>query len=197
MRDADDKIIGAVVTFMDITERTNAEQKLHNMAYYDQLTNLPNRVNFISYIELMLKRSQRNSDYLFAVLFIDLDRFKVVNDSLGHIIGDKLLVEVAHRMEVCTRPTDRISRVEGNDRIARFGGDEFAVFLHDIKHISSASRVADRIQMELQKPFNLDGYELFTSASIGIALSATGYEIAEDILRDADSAMYRAKALGR
>ncbi len=197
MRDADDKIVGAVVTFMDITERTNAEQKLHNMAYYDQLTNLPNRVHFISYLGRMIKHSQRIGDHLFAVLFIDLDRFKVINDSLGHIIGDKLLVEVARRLEKCTRPTDSIYRDTGNDRVSRFGGDEFAVFLNDINTINSAHRVADRIQTELQKPFHLDGHELYTSASIGIALSTTGYENAEDILRDADSAMYRAKALGK
>ncbi len=197
MRDTDDEIIGAVVTFMDITERNNAEQKLHNMAYYDQLTNLPNRVNFISYLGRMIKRFQRKSDNLFAVLFIDLDRFKVINDSLGHIIGDKLLVEVARRLEECTRPTDGIFRDDGNDRVSRFGGDEFAVFLNDIKEINSTLLVADRIQIELQKPFNLDGHELYTSASIGIALSTTGYENPEDILRDADSAMYRAKALGK
>ncbi len=179
----------------DVSKKT--KEKLHNMAYYDQLTNLPNRINFLSYLERMLKRTKWRSDYLFAVLFIDLDRFKVVNDSLGHIIGDKLLVEVARRLEIGTRPTDRIARVAGNDRIARFGGDEFAVFLNDVKDISSASRVADRIQTELQKPLNLDGHELFTSASIGISISATGYESAEDILRDADSAMYRAKATGK
>ena len=181
----------------DITERKNAEQKLHSMAYFDQLTSLPNRINFISHLERMIKRSQQQSDHLFAVLFIDLDRFKLINDSLGHIIGDKLLVEVARRLETCTRPTDIIYRDSINDNVSRFGGDEFAVFLDDIKDIRSASRVADRIQVELQKPFNLDGHELYTSASIGIAMNTTGYVNAEDILRDADSAMYRAKTLGK
>ncbi len=197
MWDTDDKIIGAVVTFMDITERNNAEQKLHYMAYYDQLTQLPNRISFISYLGRMLERTKCQSDYLFAVLFIDIDRFKVINDSLGHLIGDKLLIEVARRLEASTRPTDRISHVAGDVGVARFGGDEFAVFLNNIKDISSASQVADRIQMELQKPFKLDGHELYTSASIGIALSTTRYENAEDMLRDADSAMYRAKDTGR
>jgi len=173
------------------------EEKLKQLAYYDQLTNLPNRVNFLSYLGRMLKRTKWKSDYLFAVLFIDLDRFKVVNDSLGHLTGDKLIIEVAHRLEECMRPIDNISRVAGNDSVSRFGGDEFAIFLNDVKDISSASRVADRIQKALQKPFNLDGHELYTSASIGIAISSTGYENAEDILRDADSAMYRAKATGK
>jgi diguanylate cyclase (GGDEF)-like protein len=173
------------------------EEKLRQLAYYDQLTNLPNRFNFLSYIERMLKRTKWKSDYLFAVLFIDLDNFKIINDSLGHIIGDKFLIGVARRLETCTRPTDRVSRVAGNDTLARFGGDEFALFLNDIKDISSASRVADRIQKALQKTFNIDGHELFTSASIGIAISASGYENAEDILRDADSAMYRAKVTGK
>jgi len=177
-----------------VQERT---KELHNMAYYDQLTNLPNRVKFLSHIRYLLQRTKQQSDYMFAVLFIDLDRFKLVNDSLGHEIGDKLLVEIAHRLETCTRLTDRVSRVAVNDTLARFGGDEFALFLNDIKDISSASRVADRIQKALQKPFNIDGHELFTSASIGIAISASGYENAEDILRDADSAMYRAKATGK
>lgn len=197
IRNLDGKMIGAVVTFMDITERNNAEQKLHHMAFYDQLTQLPNRISFISYLNRMLERTKCHGDYLFAVLFIDIDRFKLINDSLGHLMGDKLLIEVARRLETSTRPTDRISNVAESVGVARFGGDEFAVFLNNIKDISSASRVADRIQRELQKPFNLDGHELYTSASIGIALSTTRYENAEDILRDADSAMYRAKDTGR
>ncbi len=181
----------------EIAERKRAENKLTHQAYYDHLTNLPNRIQFIKHLGRMLEHKKWHKDYLFAVLFIDLDRFKVVNDSLGHLIGDKLLIEVSRRLETCTRPTDKISRATENDRVSRFGGDEFALFLNDIKDISSASRVADRIQMELQKPFNIDGYELFTSASIGISMSATEYENAEDILRDADSAMYRAKDAGR
>ncbi len=181
----------------EIAERKRAENKLTHQAYYDHLTNLPNRIQFIKHLGRMLEHKKWHKDYLFAVLFIDLDRFKVVNDSLGHLIGDKLLIEVSRRLETCTRPTDKISRAAENDRVSRFGGDEFALFLNDIKDISSASRVADRIQMELQKPFNIDGYELFTSASIGISMSATEYENAEDILRDADSAMYRAKDAGR
>ncbi len=181
----------------EITERKNAEAKLEHMAYYDHLTQIPNRVKFLSHIERLLQRTKQQSDYMFAVLFIDLDRFKIINDSLGHAIGDRLLIEVAHRLETFTRPTDTVSHAEENESVARFGGDEFAVFLHDVKDISSASRVAERIQAELQEPILIDGHELYTSASIGIALSATGYENAEDIMRDADSAMYRAKATGK
>jgi diguanylate cyclase (GGDEF)-like protein len=173
------------------------QEKLEHMAYYDHLTLIPNRVKFISHVERLLERTKQQSDYMFAVLFIDLDRFKVINDSLGHAIGDELLIEVAHRLEECTRPTDQVSHVEDKASVARFGGDEFAVFLHDVKDISSASRVADRIQAELQEPILIDTHELYTSASIGIAFSASGYEKAEDIMRDADSAMYRAKATGK
>ena len=178
-------------------KQDRAEEKLEQMAYYDQLTSLPNRTNFISHLGRMLKRAKRQSGYLFAVLFIDLDNFKIINDSLGHTIGDGLLIEVARRLEEYTRPTNRTFRDARNDRVARFGKDEFAIFLNDIKDVSSASRVAERIQIELQKPFNLDGHKLYTSASIGIALSATGYENAEDILRDADAAMHRAKSFGK
>jgi diguanylate cyclase (GGDEF)-like protein/PAS domain S-box-containing protein len=172
----------------DITSRKNAEKQLEQQAYYDQLTNLSNRVLFTQYMRRIINSAKRHRHYQFAVLFIDLDRFKIINDSLGHIIGDQLLISVARRLENCVRP---------NDVIARFGGDEFAMLLDDIKEISDVTRVADRIQSELLAPFNLSGHEVVSTASIGIALSATGYDREEDILRDADAAMYRAKNLGR
>lgn len=179
------KVIQGIVR--DITERKLAEEQLERQAYYDQLTALPNRVLFTRQLGHAVMRAKKKG-YLFAVLFMDLDRFKIVNDSLGHMIGDQLLVAVARRLEACIRP---------DDMVARLGGDEFAILIKGIHDVSDAIRVADRIQKRLVLPFNLAGQEVFTTASIGIAQSVTGYDREEDILRDADSAMYRAKALGR
>ena len=132
-----------------------------------------------------------------AVLFLDLDRFKLVNDSLGHVVGDQLLIAIARRLERCLRAADTVARVDTEDTIARLGGDEFTILLEDIRHARDAVRVAERIQDCLKQPFELDGRELFTSASIGIATSETAYTNPQDLLRDADTAMYRAKALGK
>ncbi len=172
----------------DVTHRKLAEEQLAHRAFYDPLTNLPNRALFVDRLRQALRRASRRKDYLFAVLFLDVDRFKMVNDSLGHMAGDRLLVMIARRLELSLRP---------GDTVARLGGDEFTVLLDDIRDVSDATRVADRIQKELEMPFNVGGQELFTSASIGIALSATGYEKPEDILRDADTAMYKAKSQGK
>lgn len=177
----------------DITDRKVAEEQLLRNAFYDGLTALPNRALFMDRLGRAIGRARRHTDYLFAVLFLDLDRFKVVNDSLGHLIGDQLLIAVAKRLESCLRP---------GDTAARLGGDEFTLLLDDIHDEQDVTRVAERLQSELAKPFILDGQEVFPSASIGIALSgspsrATAYERADDLLRDADTAMYRAKALGR
>jgi diguanylate cyclase (GGDEF)-like protein len=135
-----------------------------------------------------LGRAKRNSDYRFAVLFLDLDRFKFINDSLGHMVGDQLLMALARRLESCLRP---------GDTVARLGGDEFTVLLHNVRDVSDATRVAERIHRELSVPFALSGQEVFTSTSIGIALSSQRYEQPEEMLRDADTALYRAKARGR
>jgi diguanylate cyclase (GGDEF)-like protein/PAS domain S-box-containing protein len=172
----------------DVTHRKLAEEQLAHRAFYDPLTNLPNRALFIDRLRQALRRSSRRKEHLFAVLFLDVDRFKMVNDSLGHMAGDRLLVMIARRLELSLRP---------GDTVARLGGDEFTVLLDDIRDVSDATRVADRIQRELEMPFNVGGQELFTSASIGIALSATGYDKPEDILRDADTAMYKAKSHGK
>ena len=172
----------------DITVRKQAEEQLAHGAFHDALTGLPNRALLAEYLHRALARTKRHEDYMFAVLFLDLDRFKVINDSLGHTIGDQLLIAVARRLETCMRATDTL---------ARLGGDEFVLLLADSKDISDAIRVAERIEKEFSEPFNLHGHQIFISASIGIILSKTGYESSEDILRDADIALYRAKALGK
>ena len=163
----------------------------------DALTGLPNRLLFMDRLERAVKNAGRTKDYLFAVFFLDLDRFKVINDSLGHVMGDQLLVATARRLESCLRSTDAVARLGEGHTVARLGGDEFTILLDHIKHIADATRVADRLQKELALPFNLNGQEVFTTVSIGIAVSATGYDRPEELLRDADTAMYRAKALGK
>jgi diguanylate cyclase (GGDEF)-like protein/PAS domain S-box-containing protein len=177
-----------IFQIQDVTERKRAEQQVRHAAFHDTLTNLPNRALLADRLSLALARARRNPDYQFAVLFLDLDRFKIVNDSLGHTMGDQLLVELAQRLELCLRK---------NDTAARLGGDEFAMILDDIKDTLDAIHIAERVQESLHQPFDLNGQEFFTSASIGIAYSSSGYECPEDILRDADTAMYRAKANGK
>jgi diguanylate cyclase (GGDEF)-like protein len=155
---------------------------------YDQLTGLSNRTLFRDQLERALKRSQRQPDYLFAVIFLDCDRFKVVNDSLGHLLGDQLLIEAAQRLQGCMRP---------GDVVARLGGDEFAVLLENIREIEDATSIATRINQELTRPFNLMGHTAYISASIGIAWNSGDCQQPDDLLRNADTAMYRAKAQGK
>jgi diguanylate cyclase (GGDEF)-like protein/PAS domain S-box-containing protein len=173
---------------VDITGQRMMEEQLRHDALHDALTGLPNRLLFMERLGHAILRSKRRESFLFAVLFLDLDRFKVVNDSLGHHVGDELLRLVAQRLLQCLRT---------EDTVARFGGDEFAILLEDIGGISDATRVAERIQAELAAPVNLSGFDVFTSASIGIALSSSSYERPEYLLRNADMAMYRAKAAGQ
>jgi len=172
----------------DITERAAIQEQLQHAAVHDALTGLPNRLLFMELLGQVLDRSRRQPDHVFAVLFLDVDRFKVVNDSLGHLIGDELLVSISRRLEGCMRQ---------GDAIARLGGDEFTILLNDLTDVTQASVIAERILQALRDPFPVKGREVFVSASIGIALSATGYRKPEDIMRDADTAMYRAKALGK
>jgi diguanylate cyclase (GGDEF)-like protein/PAS domain S-box-containing protein len=173
---------------VDITTRRHMEEQLRHDALHDSLTGLPNRLLFMERLSHAILRAKRRSRYQFAVLFLDLDRFKVINDSLGHHVGDDLLVMVAKRLHACLRE---------EDAVARLGGDEFAILLEDIQGVEDATRIAERIQIELSTPLSLSGFEVFTSASIGIALSSTAYERPEYLLRNADMAMYRAKAAGQ
>src|SRR6201987_200716 len=163
----------------------------------DPLTGLPNRLLFIDRVGRLIKHTKRRKDQLFAVLFMDLDGFKMINDSMGHLIGDQLLIGVANRLEKCLRSTDTVARLGESFTVARLGGDEFTVLLDHIKEPSDAKLTADRLMKAVALPFILGGREVFPSVSIGIALSNSTYEQAEDILRDADTAMYRAKSLGK
>ena len=163
----------------------------------DPLTGLPNRLLFIDRLGRLIKHTKRRKDYLFAVLFLDLDGFKMINDSLGHQVGDQLIVGVAARLEKCLRVTDTVARLGEGFVVARLGGDEFTVLLEDLKDPADAKLAADRLMKAVTAPFILGGKEVFTSMSIGIALSNIDYDQAEDILRDADTAMYRAKSLGK
>jgi diguanylate cyclase (GGDEF)-like protein/PAS domain S-box-containing protein len=174
-------------TATDIDDRKRAEQQLIQNAYYDALTLLPNRALFQDRLEKAVRGASRAKGSYLAVLFLDVDRLKFVNDSLGHAAGDKLLAGFARRFERLVRP---------GDTIARFGGDEFAIFLPDLSSGDQATRIAERILEGLSEPFSIEGHEIAASASIGVALS-TGADAPDALLRNADSAMYRAKALGR
>lgn len=171
-----------------IEERKEIELKLIHDAHHDALTDLPNRSMFTSRLELAIASKQRYADNNFAVLFIDLDRFKVINDTLGHHAGDEFLVEVARRISLCIR---------GHDLLARLGGDEFVVLLDNFDDVSDVEEVASRIISSISDPFLLDGREMYSGASIGIAHLEPYYQSADEVLRDADAAMYQAKTLGR
>lgn len=186
--DHDGQVIGVVSLAQDITERTYAETQLLHAAVHDQLTGLPNRALLLERLGRAMLHAKGTAHPGFAVLFLDLDRFKVVNDSLGHIVGDQLLIGIARRMEACVRP---------GDTIARLGGDEFALLLEGIEDPTTVTRIADRIQQEVGLPFTLRGYEVCVTASIGIAFGSAAVSHPEDLLRNADSAMYRAKHQGK
>ncbi len=163
----------------------------------DALTGLPNRIFLMDRLERALERSRRYPDYQFAVLFLDLDRFKMVNDSLGHLIGDQLLTAFARRLQGCVQACETLARWSAEPTIARLGGDEFTILVEGIEDPNDAIMVGERIQNELATPFNLSGHEVFTTASIGITVGGPDYERPEDLLRDADTAMYGAKATGK
>lgn len=203
IRSASGEVEKLIIVNRDITGRKRAEEMLAHSAFHDGLTDLPNRALFLDRLQHGLMRARRHSDYKFAVLFVDVDEFKVVNDSLGHSAGDELLVRIARRLTVGLRETDTLSRSAivdsqpGEGDLARLGGDEFAVLLEDVFNPSDAIRVAQRIQEKLGLPFDVGGHQIVITASIGVASSSSSYAGAEDLLRDAELAMYRAKRTGK
>jgi diguanylate cyclase (GGDEF)-like protein/PAS domain S-box-containing protein len=177
-----------IFQLQDITDKKIAEQKLQHEATHDALTGLPNRALFMRRLEEALDRSRKDSKYQVSVLFIDLDRFKYVNDSLGHLIGDQLLIGIATRLRDCMRPPDIV---------ARLGGDEFMILVEGRYYSEKITRIANRIQRQFDRPFDLYGQEVYSSASIGILRASENHMTSEDVMRDADTAMYQAKRSGR
>ena len=189
VRDADGTATRLAGSQTDVTDRHEAQARLEHAARHDALTNLPNRSAFMHELERVLARSTRMGDYRYAVLFVDVDRFKLVNDSLGHLVGDQLLTAVAYKLATCLRT---------GDVLARLGGDEFTILLDGVNGPGDAAFVAERIQSIFREPMRVNnGREIFVTTSIGIAMGGPHYEHAEELLRDADTAMYRAKALGK
>ena len=186
--DAAGAVCGSAGIGVDITENRRTADKLLHDAFHDSLTGLPNRALFMDRLAHRLALQKRRDEGSFSVFFLDVDRFKVVNDSLGHVRGDELLVAIGRRLSTCLRP---------GDTVARLGGDEFTILLEDVGSAADAVRVADRVQEALRAPFMLGGQEVFSGVSIGIAHGSPSYDVPEDILRDADTALYRAKAQGR
>jgi len=195
-----------VIVNRDITERKRAEEMLVHNAFHDGLTNLPNRALFLDRLQHALTLSKKRSNYKFAVLLIDVDDFRIINDSLGHTAGDELLIQIGQRLKDSVRQVDTVSRPRASevlgrptndDTLARLGGDEFTILLDDIRDPIEAVRVAERVQAELATPFVVNHQEIVISASIGIASSTSPHTQAEDLLRDADIAMYRAKRAGK
>ena len=195
-----------VIVNRDITERKRAEEMLVHNAFHDGLTNLPNRALFLDRLQHALTLSKKRSNYKFAVLLIDVDDFRIINDSLGHTAGDELLIQIGQRLKDSVRRVDTVSRPRASevlgrptndDTLARLGGDEFTILLDDIRDPIEAVRVAERVQAELATPFVVNHQEIVISASIGIASSTSPHTQAEDLLRDADIAMYRAKRAGK
>ena len=177
-----------IFQLQDITDKKIAEEKLQHEATHDALTGLPNRLLFMRRLEEALERSRQDPKYQVSVLFIDLDRFKVVNDSLGHLIGDQLLIGIASRLRECMRPPDIV---------ARLGGDEFMILVEGRYYMEKVTRIANRIQRQFDLPFDLYGQEVYSSASIGILRASENHMTSEDVMRDADTAMYQAKRSGR
>ncbi len=182
-----DKPTLLVQVIEDISAQKQAQEQIQHNALHDPLTNLPNRTLLMERLELAIKRAKRVKNYNFALLFLDLDRFKIINDSLGHLVGDQLLIHIADKLKSYLRETDLV---------ARLGGDEFVILLEDIDDIEQASLIAERILKDCRLPFMVGDYEMSINTSIGLVLASQNYEKASDLLRDADIAMYKAKAQG-
>lgn len=202
VRNAQGKTEKLVIVNRDISERKRVEEMLAHSAFHDGLTNLPNRALFLDRLQRALVLSKRHPNYKFAVLFIDVDEFKVFNDSLGHKVGDEVLIQIGLRLTASLREVDTIARphvgqAQKDDTLARLGGDEYTILLEDIRNPSDAIRVAERLQSKLAVPFTVQGYEIVVNASVGIALNSAACAHAEDLLRDANIAMFRAKRAGK
>ena len=196
VKDPERDTLRAAGSLTNITDRKLAEEQLRFEALHDSLTGLANRSLLADRLTHSLARSNRDPENRFALLYIDLDEFKVINDSLGHQVGDKLLIEVARRLSACARKVDTIARIPG-DHVARIGGDEFVMLLEDLAAPEDALRVAERIHSALAEPFNLGAHDLVARGSIGVATSDASYARPEEVLRDADIALYQAKQAGK
>jgi len=186
--DAGSEASSLIVQMQDISARRSAEARLQHIAFHDSLTGLPNRARFHEHLAQAIEGVKRDPERRFAVMFLDFDRFKLINDSMGHSAGDAFLIQVARRIRDHVRP---------GDVVARLGGDEFAVLCTDLEREAHAVTLAERLQLVLSEPMQIAGTEIATSASIGITFSTIGYSLPEEVLRDADIAMYRAKSAGK
>ena len=188
LHDSTGAIVGTFGISRDITARKQAESQLFEQAFFDPLTHLPNRTLFLDRLGQLIRRSRRRVDSPYAVLFLDIDRFKGINDSLGHATGDELIVALARRIETCLRP---------GDTVGRLGGDEFVILLESVRDAADAEKVADRIHGSMSTSFHVAGTEVYCTISIGITLGGDEYDRGEDLLRDANIAMFQAKTQGR
>lgn len=188
VRNNDGEAVRIAGSLTDISERKQVEQKLAYDAVHDHLTGLPNRKKLMERLEELNAKSKAHLPDSHAILFIDIDRFKIINDSLGHQAGDELLLKITNKLRTLIRP---------NDMVARLGGDEFVILFEDVSNPNQVTQIAQRLLDELQKPISISGEDIYASVSIGIAISSTDYENADDIVRDADLAMYRAKLNGK